>query len=80
MALAVGDGQAPLDREGYLKMANYPLIKQFDMNEEMRLEAVEICASGEPPARLSEQRIKRQAASLFSNWPRHDTCLFCITH
>lgn len=47
MALASGEAQAPLDRDGYLKMANYPLLKQFDMNEEMRLEAVEICASGE---------------------------------
>lgn len=47
MALAAGEAQVPLDREGYLKLANYPLIKQFDMNEEMRLEAVEICASGE---------------------------------
>ena len=35
-----------MDRDGYLKLANYPLIKQSDMNEEMRLEAVEICASG----------------------------------
>ena len=35
-----------MDHEGYLKLANYPLIKQSDMNEEMRLEAVEICASG----------------------------------
>ena len=45
MAAAV-DASAPLDREGYLKLANYPLIKQSDMNEEMRVEAVEICASG----------------------------------
>lgn len=45
MAAAVADSQAPLDREGYLKMANYALIKQSDMNEEMRVEAVEICAS-----------------------------------
>lgn len=55
--MASAEGQAPLDPEGYLKLANYPLIKQFDMNEEMRLEAVEICASGESqfPSSLRHQ-------------------------
>ena len=42
-----GHAREDMDHEGFLKLANYPLIKQSDMNEEMRLEAVEICASGE---------------------------------
>eukprot|EP00899_Mesostigma_viride_P006412 jgi/Mesvir1/15772/Mv03341-RA.1 len=32
----------PSDREAYLKMAKYPLIKHSDMIEEVRVEAVEM--------------------------------------
>ena len=35
-----------MDREGFLKLAKYPLIKHTDMLEEMRIEAVELCVSG----------------------------------
>ncbi|KAK3246289.1 hypothetical protein CYMTET_44167 [Cymbomonas tetramitiformis] len=35
----------PMDMEGYLKLAKYPLIKHTDMLEEMRVEAVEQCVS-----------------------------------
>lgn len=34
-----------MDREGFLKLAKYPLIKHTDMLEEMRIEAVELCVS-----------------------------------
>lgn len=35
--------EEPADREAYIKLANYPLIKHTDMESEMRSEAVEIC-------------------------------------
>ena len=35
--------EEPADREAYIKLANYPLIKHTDMESEMRTEAVEIC-------------------------------------
>ena len=35
-----------MDREGFLKLAKYPLIKHTDMLEEMRIEAVELCVLG----------------------------------
>ena len=37
---------APLDRDAFLKMASYPLVRQSDMSEETRLEAIDICTSG----------------------------------
>ena len=33
----------PADKDAYVKMASYPLIKHCDMESEMRNEAVEIC-------------------------------------
>ena len=36
----------PLDRDAFLKMASYPLVRQSDMSEETRLEAIDICSSG----------------------------------
>ena len=38
-----------MDREAFLKMASYPLVRQSDMSEETRLEAIDICSSGAPP-------------------------------
>jgi len=38
--------EQPVDREAFLKLAKYPLIKHTDMLEEMRIEAVELCVSG----------------------------------
>lgn len=35
--------EVPADREAFIKLANYPLIKHTDMESEMRTEAVEIC-------------------------------------
>jgi hypothetical protein len=35
-----------MDREAFLKLASYPLVRQSDMSEETRLEAIDICASG----------------------------------
>mmetsp|Transcript_12711 Transcript_12711/g.30688 ORF Transcript_12711/g.30688 Transcript_12711/m.30688 type:complete len:106 (-) Transcript_12711:297-614(-) len=35
--------EIPVDREAFVKLANYPLIKHTDMESEMRNEAVEIC-------------------------------------
>jgi hypothetical protein len=35
-----------MDREAFLKMASYPLVRQSDMSEETRLEAIDICSSG----------------------------------
>ncbi|GAQ80054.1 Dynein light chain type 1 family protein [Klebsormidium nitens] len=40
--MAATEVQQPLDREAFLKMAKYPLIKSSDMMEEMRNEAVEM--------------------------------------
>mmetsp|Transcript_14823 Transcript_14823/g.20472 ORF Transcript_14823/g.20472 Transcript_14823/m.20472 type:complete len:107 (-) Transcript_14823:313-633(-) len=37
--------EQPVDREAFLKLAKYPLIKHTDMLEEMRIEAVELCVS-----------------------------------
>eukprot|EP00239_Pterosperma_sp_CCMP1384_P011228 CAMPEP_0197861132 /NCGR_PEP_ID=MMETSP1438-20131217/37006_1 /TAXON_ID=1461541 /ORGANISM="Pterosperma sp., Strain CCMP1384" /LENGTH=107 /DNA_ID=CAMNT_0043478219 /DNA_START=287 /DNA_END=607 /DNA_ORIENTATION=+ len=37
--------EEPMDREAFLKVAKYPLIKHTDMLEEMRVEAVEMCVS-----------------------------------
>ena len=39
-----GLAEIPADREAFLKLAQYPLIKHTDMESEMRQEAVEICA------------------------------------
>ena len=35
----------PADKDAYVKMASYPLIKHTDMESEMRTEATEICTS-----------------------------------
>ena len=35
--------EEPADKDAYIKMASYPLIKHTDMESEMRNEAVEIC-------------------------------------
>ena len=35
--------EEPADKDAYIKMASYPLIKHCDMESEMRNEAVEIC-------------------------------------
>eukprot|EP00241_Pyramimonas_parkeae_P010118 CAMPEP_0114249768 /NCGR_PEP_ID=MMETSP0058-20121206/14329_1 /TAXON_ID=36894 /ORGANISM="Pyramimonas parkeae, CCMP726" /LENGTH=108 /DNA_ID=CAMNT_0001363357 /DNA_START=294 /DNA_END=617 /DNA_ORIENTATION=+ len=43
--LVMQDFIPPPDREGFLKLAKYPLIKHTDMLEEMRIEAVELCVS-----------------------------------
>ena len=40
------DVTQPMDREAFLKMASYPLVRQCDMSEETRLEAIDICSSG----------------------------------
>ena len=37
--------EEPENREAYIKMAGYALIKHTDMSAEMRAEAVEICTS-----------------------------------
>ena len=39
--------EPPADRDAYIKLSNYPLIKHTDMEAEMRTEAVEICSGGE---------------------------------
>jgi dynein light chain 4 len=39
----------PMDREAFLKMASYPLVRQSDMSEETRSEAIDICSSGAAP-------------------------------
>ena len=42
-----------MDRDAWLKLASYPLVRQCDMSEETRLEAIDICTSGaRPPGRL----------------------------
>ena len=43
---AAAGGEAAMDREAFLKMASYPLVRQSDMSEETRLEAIDICSSG----------------------------------
>lgn len=48
------------DREAFAKMANYPLVRQCDMSEETRAEAIDICSSG---ADEREGKAMRQNAS-----------------
>ena len=48
-----------MDREAFLKMASYPLVRQSDMSEETRLEAIDICSSG---AWRAAQRARAAAA------------------
>ena len=50
--------EEPVDREAFLKLAKYPLIKHTDMLEEMRIEAVELCVSAieKFPANLEKVR------------------------
>ena len=42
----MADAAQPMDRDAFLKMASYPLVRQCDMSEETRLEAIDICSSG----------------------------------
>ena len=35
----------PENKDAFIKMASYPLIKHTDMESEMRTEAMEICTS-----------------------------------
>ncbi len=51
---------APVDREAFLKMASYPLVRQSDMSEETRLEAIDICSTG---ARRAARRARSGAPS-----------------
>jgi hypothetical protein len=72
------DPAAPMDREAFLKMASYPLVRQSDMSEETRIEAIDICTSGAPalaPA-APELRAARPARTLSAS-PLHATRLVC---
>lgn len=44
--LTSSTAQPAMDREAFLKMASYPLVRQSDMGEETRMEAIDICSSG----------------------------------
>ena len=44
MAAATSLVPVPENKDAFIKMASYPLIKHTDMESEMRQEAVEICA------------------------------------
>jgi hypothetical protein len=64
--------EEPVDREAFLKLAKYPLIKHTDMLEEMRIEAVELCVSAieKFPANLEKVRLR---------WPQHPQPLLAPT-
>ena len=45
MAAATSLVPVPENKDAFIKMASYPLIKHTDMESEMRAEATEICTS-----------------------------------
>jgi hypothetical protein len=65
--------ESPPDREAFLKLAKYPLIKHTDMLEEMRIEAVELCVSAieKFPANLEKVRSRFDHHSRDSRDPIH---------
>lgn len=56
--------EEPVDREAFLKLAKYPLIKHTDMLEEMRIEAVELCVSAIEKFPANLEKVRRR-------WPQH---------
>ena len=46
----------PADKDSYVKMASYPLIKHTDMESEMRTEAMEICTSAVEKYPLNQEK------------------------
>lgn len=62
--------QMPEDREAFLKMANYSLVKHTDMMAEVRDEAVDICINAVEkfPSNLSKCTHVSQIKSIQVLW------------
>jgi hypothetical protein len=61
------------DRAAFAKMSNYPLVRQSDMSDETRAEAIDICSTGAQPrarrARHSHTPLREPLASLAAALP-----------